>query len=128
MVLGCLRRRLPFVILAVPMSRESPQLTVRDLLASGQPLDPAEVLTGQGRLHKPVSWAVSLRPYPPAFPRLRGGELALVATEYLARLDPPTTLADVVRQLISREAAGMAVRGEVDRGAVEVAEAGGLPL
>src|SRR4051812_9158527 len=110
------------------MTREAPLLTVRDLLLPGEPLDPAEVLAGQGRLHNPVTWAVSLRPYPPAFPRLRGGELALVAAEYLARLDPPTTLADVVRQLLSRGAAGMAVRGEVDHAAVEAAEAGGLPL
>src|SRR4051812_32977696 len=110
------------------MTREAPLLTVRDLLLPGEPLDPAEVLAGQGRLHNPVTWAVSLRPYPPAFPRLRGGELALVATENLARLDPPTTLTDVVRQLLSREAAGLAVRGEVDPAAVAVAEAGGLPL
>jgi hypothetical protein len=51
-----------------------------------------------------------------------------VATEHLSRLDPPTTLTDVVRQLLSREAAGLAVRGEVDQAAVAVAEAGGLPL
>src|SRR3954453_996237 len=110
------------------MTREAPLLTVRDLLLPGEPLDPAEVLAGQGRLHNPVTWAVSLRPYPPAFPRLRGGELALVATEHLARLDPPTTLADVVRQLASREAAGLAVRGEVDGTAVAAAREAGLPL
>src|SRR5947209_10714894 len=103
-------------------------LTVRDLLLPGEPLDPAEVVAGREHLGNPVSWTVSLRPYPPAFPRLRGGELALVATENLARLDPPTTLADVVRQLLSREAAGMAVRGEVDPDAVQVAAAGGMPL
>src|SRR5436309_15747361 len=109
------------------MAPDSSFLTVRDLLMPGEPLDQAEVVAGRNRLHNPVSWAVSLRPYPPAFPRLRGGELALVAAEHLARLDPPTTLADVVRQLVSREAAGMAVRGEVDHTAVQVAEAEGLP-
>jgi hypothetical protein len=103
-------------------------LTVRDLLLPGEPLDPAEVLAGASGLHNPVSWVVSLRPYPPAFPRLRGEELALVATEHLAGLDPPTTLADVVRQLLSRNAAGVAVRGEVDGPAIQAAEDGGLPL
>src|SRR5438093_8711458 len=103
-------------------------MTIRDLLVPGEPLDQAEVVAGQSRLRNPVSWVVSLRPFPPAFPRLRGGELALVAAEHLARLDPPTTLADVVRQLLSRNAAGVAVRGEVDKAAVEAAEAGGMPL
>ncbi len=103
-------------------------LTVRDLISAGEPLDPAEVLAGEGRLSNSVSWVVSLRPYPPAFPRLRGGELALVATEHMARLDPPTTLAGVVRQLASLDAAAVAVRGEVDAEAVQAAREVGLPL
>src|SRR5947209_8039615 len=103
-------------------------LTVRDLLLPGEPLDPAEVVAGREHLGNPVSWTVSLRPYPPAFPRLRGGELALVASEHLARLEPPTTLADVVRQLSSREAAAVAVRGVVDQSAIDAAQEGGLPL
>ncbi len=103
-------------------------LTVRDLLQTGEPLDMAQVLAGEARLSNPVSWVVSLRPYPPAFPRLRGGELALVAVEHLVRLEPPTTLADVVRYLAMREAAGVAVRGEVDAHAVEAARQYALPL
>src|SRR5438477_4085743 len=103
-------------------------LTVRDLLLPGEPLDPAEVLAGQDRLGNPVSWAVSLRPYPPAFPRLRGGELALIATENLVRLEPPTTLADVVRQLVSRQASAIAVRGEPDSAAIETARQLRIPL
>ncbi|MEO6457595.1 MAG: helix-turn-helix domain-containing protein [Chloroflexia bacterium] len=108
------------------MSRTT--LTVGDLLLRGEPLDPAEVLAGESRLSNAVSWVVSLRPYPPAFPRLRGGELALVAAEHIARLDPPTTLASVVAHLASRDAAGVAVRGEVDQQAREAASAAGLPL
>ena len=103
-------------------------LTVRELLLPGEPLDPAEVLAGEDGLGNAVSWVASLRPFPPAFPRLRGGELALVAAEHLTRLEPPTTLSDVVRQLVSRDAAGVAVRGEVDGQAVEAAQEGGLPL
>ena len=108
------------------MSRTT--LTVGDLILPGEPLDPAEVLAGESRLSNAVSWVVSLRPYPPAFPRLRGGELALVAAEHIARLDPPTTLANVVAHLASRDAAGVAVRGEVDQQARGAASAAGLPL
>ena len=108
------------------MSRTT--LTVGDLLLPGEPLDPAEVLAGESRLSNVVSWVVSLRPYPPAFPRLRGGELALVAAEHIARFDPPTTLANVVAQLVSRDAAGVAIRGEVDQQARNAASAAGLPL
>src|SRR2546423_1362947 len=103
-------------------------LTVRDLSLPGEPLDPAEVMAGQSRLQNPVSWVVSLRPYPPAFPRLRGGELVLVATEHLLRLEPPTTLADVIRHLASRGAAGVAVRGDIDKAAVDAAQEDGVPL
>lgn len=69
-----------------------------------------------------------MRPYSPALPRLKGGELALVAMEHLSKLEPPTTLADVVRQLATLGAAGVAVRGEVDERAVAAAIAHALPL
>lgn len=91
-------------------------------------MEPAEVVEGQELLGNPISWVVSLRPYPPAFPRLRGGELALVAMEHVAQLEPPTTLADVVRQLASRDASGVAVRGEIDEGGARAAREVGLPL
>ncbi|MBF6614416.1 MAG: PucR family transcriptional regulator [Chloroflexi bacterium] len=103
-------------------------LTIADLIAPGGPLFPAEVIAGQDNLRNPVSWVVSLRPYPPALPRLQGGELALVATEHLARLEPPTTLADLIRQLASRDAAAVAVRGEIDKQAVDAATQTALPL
>src|SRR6476660_1728185 len=96
-------------------------LTVRDLTLPGEPLDPAVVVAGDAGLSTPVTWVVSLRPYPPAFPRLRGGELALVASELLSRLDPPTSLSDVIRQLATRGAAAVAVRGEIDDHALETA-------
>ncbi len=103
-------------------------LTIADLIAPGGPLFPAEVVAGQDKLLNPVSWVVSLRPYPPALPRLRGGELVLVAIEHLARLEPPTTLADVIRELASRDAAAIAVRGEIDKQAVDAATQTALPL
>jgi hypothetical protein len=103
-------------------------LTVGDLLLPGEPLDPAHVLAGESHLSNAVTWVVSLRPYPPAFPQLRGGELALVAAEHIARLDPPTTLASVITHLASRESAAVAVRGDVDQAARDAAAASALPL
>lgn len=103
-------------------------LKLRDLLLPGQPLESAEVVTGREWLDNPVSWVVSLRPYPPAFPRLRGGELALVAVEHLARLEPPTSLGDVVQQLASLKAAAVAVRGEIDSSGRIAAQETRLPL
>jgi hypothetical protein len=103
-------------------------LTVRELVSDDGALEPCEVLAGEGSLGNAVTWVVSLRPFPPAFPRLKGGELALVATEHLARLDPPTTLSSVIRQLASRDASAVAVRGSIDPMAVEAAEQSGLPF
>lgn len=103
-------------------------LTVRDLLLPGEPLDPSEVMAGEGGLLNPVSWVVSLRPYPPAFPHLRGGELAIVATEHLSRLDPPVTLVEAIRYLAQRDASGVAVRGDIGNDAVAAARECDLPL
>ncbi len=103
-------------------------LTVRDLLLPGEPLDPSAVMAGEGGLANVVSWVVSLRPYPPAFPQLRGGELAFVATEHMMRFDPPVTLVGAIRYLAERGASGVAVRGEIGDNAVAVAGEYGFPL
>jgi PucR C-terminal helix-turn-helix domain/Purine catabolism regulatory protein-like family len=96
-------------------------LTVKDLIVANEPLDPAQVLTGEAGLDNAVSWVVSLRPYSPAFPRLRGGELALVAGENLPRVDPPLTLAEVVSFLVFHQAAAVAVKGEIGEADLEKA-------
>src|SRR5688572_13937079 len=104
------------------------QLTVRDLLLEGEPLSPSQVLAGEDRLDNPVAWVVSLRPYMPAFPRMRGEDLALIATENLARLDLPPTLVEVLHQLAILRASAVAVRGQVDAHAVAAAQELQLPL
>jgi purine catabolism regulator len=103
-------------------------LTVADLLAPGAPLDGTAVLAGRKRLDNAVIWAVSLRPYAPAIPPVKGGEIALASAELLAPHDPPISLGDVVRQLSALGAAAAAYRGEVTRDAIAVAEDAGLPL
>jgi hypothetical protein len=106
----------------------TPSLSVVDLLAPGAPLDGAAVLAGSARLVNPVIWAVSLRPYAPALPPVKGGEIALASAELLAPHDPPIALSDVVRQLASLGAAAAAYRGPIGRDAIAVAEEVGLPL
>jgi hypothetical protein len=103
-------------------------LTVADLLSPGAPLEQVTVMAGRARLNNPVIWAVSLRPYAPAIPPVKGGEIALASSEVLAPHDPPISLSDVVRQLASIGAAAVAYRGDVERDAKSVAEDAGLPL
>jgi purine catabolism regulator len=59
---------------------------------------------------------------------LKGGEIALVGTDVLERQELPVTMADVVRQLGTRGASGVAVRGDVNAQAIAAAEGTGLPL
>ncbi len=83
---------------------------------------------GEHLLQRPVSWAVSMRPSPPAFPRLTGDELALVDMQDLRQLDPRERLERVVELLRRAGAAGLAVRGRVGPRALEAATHAGLPL
>jgi hypothetical protein len=103
-------------------------LTLADLLAPGGPLAGATLLAGSSQVSNSVTWAVSLRPYAPAIPPLKGGEIALVGTEVLARHEPPVTMADVVRQLGARGASALAVRGEPNDETVQAAKDVRLPL
>src|SRR5436305_5538987 len=97
-------------------------------LAGGAP----PVLAGQAGLERAVAWAASARPGAPLFPTLKGGELALAAAGALARLDPPTSLAQLIAGLAEREAAGLVVRGPLSTAelpaAVAAADDAGLPL
>jgi purine catabolism regulator len=86
------------------------------------------LLAGEEYLQRPVSWACSLRPSPPAFPKLDGNELALVDMGDLARLDPQMRLERVVRSLRGARISAMAVLGQVSDTAVETAVHNELPI
>ncbi len=100
--------------------------TVRDLLREGGPFEGARVLAGENGLDSAVTWAVSLRPYPPAIPPMKGNEVALVAVDTLNRLG--TNVASTVERLAALGGVGLAIRGEVDAGGVQAAQALNLPL
>ncbi len=87
-----------------------------------------EIITGEDLLSRSVTWACSLRPSPPAFPKLDGNELALVDMDDLRRLDPQMRLDRVVLSLQSARVAAIAVLGRADRAAATAAESTRLPL
>jgi purine catabolism regulator len=86
------------------------------------------LLTGAEYMSRPVSWACSLRPSPPAFPKLDGNELALVDMDDLARLDPQLRLERVVRSLRSARISAIAVTGEISQLAIDTAVEQELPV
>jgi purine catabolism regulator len=83
----------------------------------------SELLAGEEVLNRTVSWACSLRPSPPAFPKLDGNELALIDMDDLRRLDPKMPLERVVRTLQDARIAAIAVLGPASEAAIKVAGA-----
>lgn len=101
--------------------------TLEDVLRLALPAG-SKLLVGEHALARTVSWACSLRPSPPAFPKLDGDELALIDTEELRRLDPKMPLERVVRSLQSAHVTAIAVQGTIDQSAVRAARVEGIPL
>lgn len=88
----------------------------------------SRILFGEELLNRPVSWACSLRPSPPAFPNLEGEELALIDVDDLHRFNPQMRLDRVVHSLHQARISAIGVLGEVPRDAVAVAEQSRIPL
>ena len=82
----------------------------------------SRVLFGRKLLGRPVSWACSLRPSPPAFPNLEGEELALIDIEDLRQIDPQMRLDRVINSLHQARISAIGVLGDVPEDAVAVAE------
>ena len=74
--------------------------TIEDVYRLALPAN-TELLAGRDFLSRPVTWACSLRPSPPAFSKLDGNELALIDINDLRLLDPNMRLDRVVRSLES---------------------------
>lgn len=88
----------------------------------------SRILFGEELLNRPVSWACSLRPSPPAFPNLEGEELALIDVDDLHRFNPQMRLDRVVNSLHQARISAIGVLGEIPRDAVAVAEQNRIPL
>ncbi len=87
-----------------------------------------ELVAGQGGLQREVSWATRLRPTPPAFGHLEGGELVLLPERVLQMLDDRLTLEEVARHLASFNVAAIAHLGPVTPGAIAVADETSTPM
>ena len=86
------------------------------------------ILYGKELLDRPVSWACSLRPSPPAFPNLEGEELALIDVEDLRQFDPQMRLDRVVNSLHQARISAIGVLGDVPEGAIGVSAENQIPL
>ena len=101
--------------------------TIEDVYRLALPPD-TELVFGEEVLNRSVSWACSLRPSPPAFPKLEGNEIALIDMEDLRRLDPQMRLERVIRSLEAARIAAIAVQGPFDGSVVETARKSGIAL
>ncbi len=101
--------------------------TIEDVYRLALPPD-TTILTGQEYLGRVVSWACSLRPSPPAFPKLDGNEIALIDMADLRQLDPKMNVERVVRGLGDARIAAVAVQGQLSDKAVSAADSNRLPL
>lgn len=101
--------------------------TIEDVYRLALPPD-ARLLTGEDYLGRTVTWACSLRPSPPAFPKLDGNELALIDIEDLRRLDPQMRLDRVIYSLQGARVSAIAVIGQVAAAAVNAAKATQMAL
>lgn len=101
--------------------------TLEDVYRLALPQE-TEILVGSEHLRRPVSWACSLRPSPPAFPNLTGNELALVDMDDLRQLDPRMRLDRVVQSLRQARVSAIAVRGAITQNAIASAEQEAMPL
>ncbi len=102
-------------------------VTLDDIYRLALPAD-TKLLVGENLLDRTVSWACSLRPSPPAFPKLDGNEIALIDTDELRRLDPKMPLSRVVRSLESARIAAIGVLGAVEEETIKVAQASRIAL
>ena len=88
----------------------------------------SRILYGEELLNRPVSWACSLRPSPPAFPNLEGEELALIDVNDLRQFNPQMRLDRVVNSLHQASISAIGVIGDVPQEAVAIAEKNQTPL
>ncbi len=107
--------------------RSLAMISVLDVLREALP-DGATVVAGNEGLHREVTWASRLRPAPPAFEHLSGGELVLLPPNVLEMLDDQLSLEEAIRQLASFSVAAVALSGTTSPEARTAADDTRLPL
>lgn len=99
---------------------DSTPVTLQALLQFALPLGTSLVT---GAADATITYAVTVRAQPPAFPDLYGGELALVSMELLHTFDSRITLANVITALAQAGVAAVAAQGTMTGAAIETAAA-----
>jgi len=102
-------------------------ISVHDILLKALP-ESTRVAAGKAGLGREVTWATRLRPAPPAFEHLSGGEIVLLPPKVLEMLDERLTLDQAIRQLASFGVAAIALSEAVETSAKRTANETGLPL
>lgn len=102
-------------------------ITVADVIALALPSG-TKVTAGTAGLGREVTWATRLRPNPPAFGHLSGGELVLLPPHVLELLDERLTLDAAIRQLADFGVAAVAQIGLATKAARVAADETGVPL
>ncbi len=104
---------------------EANSVSIQSLLQFALPLG-TSLITGSP--DQTITYAVTVRAQPPAFPELYGGELALVSMDVLRSYDSRMTLADVIRSLSQAGVAAVAVQEEAPNAAAVAASDTGTTL
>ena len=104
-----------------------PGISVEELRRAVLPAG-TEVVAGSLGLDREVTWPVTLRTRPPAFPHVKGGEIALMSGEAMRVHVPPLQLTAVLRFLAGVPASAAAIVGEIPDEARDLADSVGLPL
>jgi purine catabolism regulator len=89
---------------------------------------PTNTTLAAGSPDKLITWSVTIRAQPPAFPELYGGELALVSMDVLRGYDSRITLAEVVQGLAQAGVSAVAAKDDVSQTAISVASDAGIAL
>jgi purine catabolism regulator len=104
---------------------ETNNVSIQALLQFALPLG-TNLVTGTPEMT--VTYAVTVRAQPPAFPDIYGGELALVSMDVLRSYDSRITLAEVIRSLAQVGVSAIAVQEDASNAAAAAASAVNIAL
>lgn len=94
------------------------RVTLQALLQFALPLGTTLLI---GSPERTITYAVTVRAQPPAFPDIYGGELALISMDVLRSFDSRISLTDVLRSLAQVGVSAVAANDEISNSAIEVA-------
>jgi len=101
--------------------------TVKEIWQLALPIGTHLVGGGSG-LSKPVTWVTPTRATYPLFGRLESGYMVLAHLEFVRQLDPPFSVAQLIRELGRAEAAALVVDEPVSSEAASLADELAMPL